>query len=75
MTASALKETMAAFLKVPTARMTDDTILTELVRESFLLIEMVMYLQDELSVRIVQEDLKGVERVGQLVEVFLAKTA
>lgn len=74
LTEPVLKNAIAEFLKIPLAKLVDDAVLTELVRESFLLVEMVMFLQDEYSVRIIQEDLKTVRTVKNLVDVFISKS-
>lgn len=47
--------------------------LKSLVSDSFMLVELVMNLQEDLGVRINQEDLMGVTKVNQLQDVFLAK--
>lgn len=61
-----VKEKMAAFLKQPASKLGDDILLTDLVAESFVLVEMVIELQEEFGVRFVQEDLKNVRTVGDL---------
>lgn len=47
----------------------DDTVLKDLVAESFALIEAVINIQEDLSIRLVQEDLRDVKTVGDLVSV------
>lgn len=66
---------ITGFLRIPKEKVTDETVLTELVRESFVLVEMVMFLQDELGVRVVQDDLKDVRTVGDLVRALQSKSA
>ena len=68
-----VKETMATLLKQPVAKMEDGTVLTDLVTDSFLLVEMVIELQGLLGVRLVQEDLNHVKTVGDLTQVVVAK--
>ena len=68
-----VKETMATLLKQPVAKMEDGTVLTDLVTDSFLLVEMVIELQELLGVRLVQEDLNHVKTVGDLTQVVVAK--
>lgn len=65
-----VKEKMADFLKQPVSKLEDDIILTNLVAESFALVEMVIELQEEFGVRLVQEDLKNVKTVGDLAGLF-----
>ena len=47
----------------------NDIELNNLVAESFALIETVISLQEELSIRLLQEDLRDVRTVGDLVRV------
>lgn len=74
LTKEKMKSAICEFLKLPAEKLTDDAILTEVVNESFILVEMVMYLQDEFHVRIIQNDLRNVRTVGELIEVFVAKS-
>lgn len=46
----------------------DDIELANLVAESFALVETVISIQEELSIRLIQEDLQDVKTVGELVE-------
>ena len=73
-TAVDIKGRMAAFLRQPVERLEDIAVLTDLVTESFILVEMVIELQEQLGVRITQDDLKEVKTVGDLTAVFAAKT-
>ena len=68
----AVKEKMAGLLKQPVARLEDATVLTDLVTDSFLLVEMVIELQEEFGVRLVQEDLNHVRTVADLTNLFAA---
>lgn len=65
-----VKEKMGDFLRQPVSKLEDDIMLTNLVAESFALVEMVIELQEEFGVRLVQEDLKNVKTVGDLTELF-----
>ncbi len=46
----------------------DDAVLTDLVNSSFLLVEMVIELQEEFDVRFQQADMNEVATVGQLLD-------
>jgi len=70
---NAVKEQIAAFLKQPISRLQDDTLLTSLVVESFILVEMIIELQDAFGLRLVQEDMKHVKTVGDLTELFVSR--
>lgn len=63
-----IKRTLAHALGREAAELDDDTALTDLVAESFALIEAVIALQEDLEIRLVQEDLRDVKTVGDLVE-------
>ncbi|MCI0416973.1 acyl carrier protein [bacterium] len=64
-----VREKIAAFLNQPLANIEDEAILTSLVPESFLLVELVIELQEEFGVRLMQDDLKNVRTVGDLAAV------
>jgi len=68
-----IKQIMTVYLKVSQENLTNEMVLTDLVAESFVLIEMLMSLQDELGIIINQEDIQHVSTVGDLVNVFLEK--
>lgn len=74
MNRDSVKVFMAKQLNIPVARLSDDSAnLTDLVHESFILIELVIALQEELKVRLVQEDLQEVKTLGQLLDVLQKK--
>ena len=73
--ANLIKENISSFLKVPLTSLQDSKVLTELVSDSFILVEMVMFLQDELHVRLIQDDIKDIKTVGDFVRVFQEKSA
>ena len=70
-----VKETIAKSLDLETSQLDDSKELTSLVQDSFMLVELIMTLQEDLGVMVVQEELKDVKTVGQLVEVFSAKVS
>lgn len=59
---------MAQVLGSAPDRVADDAVLTDLVNSSFLLVEMVIELQEEFDVRFQQADLAEVTNVGQLLD-------
>jgi len=69
-----IKEKIAFLLKHPISKLADETLLTDLVVESFALIEMVIELQEEFKVRLVQDDLKDVKTVGDLTSLIESRT-
>lgn len=70
MNKSQMRNYMSSVLKIEEARLTDDAVLTELVNDSFMLIDLVIEMQDEFDVFLVQDDLKGVKTVGDLLRVL-----
>jgi acyl carrier protein len=70
-----VKQQIAAILKQPAHKVQDDVMLTNLVTDSFVLVDMVIELQEEFGITLVQEDLREVKTVGDLVELFIQRTA
>jgi len=70
-----VKEKISSFLKQPLTRLQDDVLLTNLVVESFILVEMIIELQDEFGVGLVQEDMRHVKTVGQLTDLLVSRKA
>lgn len=69
-----VKAFMAKQLNLPLTKLSDETSnLTDLVHESFILIELVIALQEEFQVRLVQDDLQEVKTLGQLLDVLQKK--
>ena len=66
-----IKNRIAEVLNISVEQFNDDTILKDLVTDSFLLVEMAIELQEDFQVRFSQEDLKEVETIGDLI--FLIK--
>ena len=72
-TADNVKAKMSSLLRQPVSKLQDDAVLTDLVTQSLLLIEMVIELQEEFNVRLVQDDLKSVRTVGDLTRLIQSK--
>ena len=64
-----IKQALGASLNRKPDELADDTVLKDLVAESFALIEAVINIQEDLNIRLVQEDLRDVQTVGDLVQV------
>jgi acyl carrier protein len=74
MNRDSIKAFMAKQLNIPVTKLSDDSAnLTDLVTESFILIELVIALQEEFQVRLIQEDLQEVKTLGQLLDVLQKK--
>lgn len=63
-----IKQALGNSLKRKPEDLDDDIVLKDLVAESFALIETVINLQEDLSIRLVQDDLRDVKTVGDLVQ-------
>ena len=70
-----VKKNIGDFLNKEVDALGDDVELRSLVHDSFILIELVMRLQEDFVVRINQDDLVNVTTVGQLTAVILDKKA
>jgi acyl carrier protein len=68
-----LKKRMSEVLSVKPELVQDGALLQELVMDSFILIDMVIDLQNTFGVRLNQEDLVEVRTVSDLVTVILGK--
>ena len=65
---ASIKQRIAAVLRQPEALLADEALLSELVGESFALIEMMIELQEEFGTRaFVQDDFRAVRTVGELI--------
>ena len=63
-----VKEKISNFVNQPISNLEDGILLTDLVAESFVMIEMMIELQEEFGVRFfVQEDFRDVKTVGDLI--------
>jgi acyl carrier protein len=68
---SRVREKMAEFLGRPINDLDNHALLADLVVESFMLVEMVIGLQEEFGGRFfVQDDLKDIKTVGDLLMLF-----
>ena len=69
-----VKAFMAKQLNIPVAKLADESAnLTDLVHESFILIELGIALQEEFKVRLVQDDLQETKTLGHLLDVLQKK--
>ena len=70
-----IKQKLADFTKIPVERIEDQVEITDLVADSFMLVEMLLLLQEELSIELEQEDLEEVITVAHLVNLVREKMA
>ncbi len=70
-----VKKRIGEVLQRELTNIADETALRDLVMESFILIEMVIDIQETFSIRINQEDLAGVTQLGQLLNVIESRRA
>ena len=64
---------IAQVLGVSASRVKPDVVLTDLVSDSYRLVEMAIELQDDYDVVFTQADLSGVTTVGELVELVRSR--
>jgi len=70
-----LMQTLSKFTKIPVEHIHLDREITELVADSFLLIELMLNLQESLGVDLEQEDLEEVHTVGDLLNLLEQRMA
>ena len=63
-----VRDKISQILKQPVASVRDDVMLTDLVRESFALIELAIELQEDYDVQFGQDDLNTVRTVADVLE-------
>ena len=64
------KTRMSEILNIPEDSLNDDADLTSLVNNSFILVELMIELQEECGVCFGQADMRDVKTVGQLIDLF-----
>ena len=69
-----VKQRIADTLQLPLAKLADERLLTDVVAESFAMVEMVIDLQEEFGVRLEQAELKKLKTVAELTALVAAKT-
>jgi acyl carrier protein len=69
-TTEAVRERIAELLAVPVAEVTPPTPVRNLVRESFMLVELVIDLQEEYGTYFTQDELREIETIGQLIDLL-----
>lgn len=74
-TADDVRLRIAEVLGLPQVRVAPDTVLTDLVAESFRLVEMAIELQEEYDVLLGQADLREVTTVGDLADLVQSRAA
>ena len=63
----AVRARISTFLRLSPGKATDGAVLTDLVTESFVLVQLVIDLQEEFGIRLSGEDLREVRTVGDLI--------
>lgn len=72
-TLEAIRLRMAEVLEVPEGRVNLDAVLTDLVSDSFRLVEMAIELQEHFDVMFGQEDMKNLRTVGDMAELVRSR--
>lgn len=73
--ATTVRQRIADTLQLPIAKLADERLLTDVVRESFAMVEMVIDLQEELGIRLDQAELKQLKTVADLIALVTTKCA
>lgn len=74
-TADDVRLRIAEILRLREARVAPDAVLTDLVAESFQLVEMAIELQEDYDVLLGQADLRDLRTVGDLAELVRSRIA
>lgn len=72
-TAQAIRTKIADTLVIPPAKLTDNTLLTDLSVDSLALIELAIELEEDYDVAFEQSDLKGLRTVGDVAALVEAR--
>ena len=73
--ATTIKSRIAATLALPITKLADERLLSDVVTESFAMVEVVIDLQEEFGVRLDQAELKRLRTVSDLTTLVVAKAA
>lgn len=68
-----IRQRLAEHTKFPLSKVTDDKLLTELVADSFIFVELLLTLQEDFGIELSQEDLEHVHVVGDLLHLLRRK--
>lgn len=66
-----VKSRISSSLRVPLAKLGDGALVTDVVTESFAIVEMVIDLQEEFAIKLGQEDLKTIKTFGALAKIVV----
>jgi acyl carrier protein len=70
-----VRKKLAGYLGRPVDKVAYEAALTDLVSDSFRLVEIAIELQEDFEVRLVQDDLKAIRTVGDLAELIATRAA
>lgn len=68
-----VREKIAELLGHKPEKIVDDAVLTDLVNNSFLLVETVIELQEEFNIRFQQADIVDITSIGELLDLAVAR--
>ncbi len=68
-----IKKKISEFLKVPLEKLDDEVELRTLVSNSFILIELIIELQNEFDIVLMQEELMGVVKLSDMIKLLESK--
>lgn len=68
-----IKGKLASFLKIPVNRIEDSTRIKGIVPDSFMLVELLIELQEEYDIRLMQSDVESIDTVSDLIELIVGR--
>jgi acyl carrier protein len=72
-TPDVIKDRIARSLHIPRTKLADAALVSDVVTESFAVVEMVIDLQEEFGIRLGQEDLKTLKTIGELTALIVER--
>ena len=69
----AVKGKVAEFLKIPVSKIDDSMSLKGMVRDSFMLVELLIELQEEFGIHLSQMDVEKVDTISELTDLILQR--
>lgn len=69
-----IRAKLSDFTKIPINKIQDDMQLTELVADSFVLVELMLTLQEDFSIHLSQQELENVHCIADLLQLLESKS-
>jgi acyl carrier protein len=64
---------LAAFLRIPANRIDETMRIKGIVPDSFMLVELMIEMQEEYGIRLMQEDVENIDTVADLIQLIVSR--